>query len=327
MRVWWLLCLLMMPAWGERWPEALVQRLEAQPIRAAQSLESYLTSQGRSPARSHGLWLLELRDGTRAVFRSEEVPSGSQAEIAGYRFTRWLGLELVPPSAFRTLHESEWPAGSRWPFASSLRTGSLQLYVNTEKISTVNVLDQADIEVVSFVMGRYHNPAANLLMDEQGQPCVVGFENSLEIQQARYGQFPYAMRGQRRTDIPGLSALKPFPFEHPQMLVDPSLEQVQKTFSPWWVFEPEGMSELLGEALGMPDKTVRYVVWDSHLWVQTGASFRHPACTEVYRESTMQRLGQLDATTLQQLLPMPYTQEHVRGMLERTRQVLEDWKS
>jgi hypothetical protein len=322
------LCLLFVPsAWGQRWPEALVRRLESQPIRSAQNLEQAVLEQGRAWEGSNSLWLLELLDGTRAVFRSEDQPWGSQAEIAGYRFTRWLGLEMVPPTVLRILHQSEWPGAVPWPFPSALRTGSMQLYLRgkTGPAVPVDPLVQADIEVVSFVLGRYDNHSGNLLIDEHGQACLVDFENSLEIQRARYGEPPYARRGEKRPDLPSLSARQPFPFDRPETLVNPSQQEIEQRFSPWWTYWPQGMGELYHQLQHLDDKTVRYTLWDSHLWVQVRARSRHPAWTQVYRESTMRRLAQLDSTTLQQLLPVPYTQEHVRGILERARQVLSAW--
>lgn len=322
---WWLLTL---PGQAERWPESLVGRLEAQPIRSAQSLEQVIKAQGRSWEGSSALWLLELRDGTKAVFRSEDEPWGSQAELAGYRFTRWLGLELVPPTAFRILHQSEWPSTTPWPFPQAIRTGSMQLYVSTLKDPpALSEETRADIEVVSFVMGRYDNHEGNLLADVQGLPCMVDFENSLEVQQARYGEIPYARRGGRRADLPGLSALQPFPFDNPSTLLNPSLEEIQAKLGPWWTYWPEGMKTLWEHTQNLEDKTVRYAIWDSRLWVQARARSRHPSYTETYHEATMKRLAQLDASTLQQLLPVPYTQEHVRGMLERAAQVLRHWGS
>lgn len=268
--------------------------------------------------------MLELRDGTRTVFRSEDEPWGSQAEIAGYRFTRWLGLELVPPTAFRILHQGEWPADPPWPFPQAIRTGSMQLYLTTRPIAPEMSREvRADIEVVSFVMGRYDNHSGNLLADEQGQPCMVDFENSLEIQQARYGEIPYARRGRRRPDLPGLKGA--FPFDQPATLVNPSKEEIRQQFSPWWVYWVEGMDHLWELTQHLDDKTVRYAVWDSQLWVQARARSRRASYTEVYNDKTMRRLAQLDASTLQQLLPVPYTQEHVRGMLERAGQVLKHW--
>ncbi|MBT9589090.1 hypothetical protein IV102_37500 [bacterium] len=331
LRICLLVLLLVPPAWSQRWPESVAHSLTAQPIQAARNLEQVLKDSGRPWEGSNSLWLLDLRDGTRAVFRSEDEPWGSQGEIAGYRLTRWLGLDLVPPTVFRILHQSEWPATTPWPFPQATRTGSVQIFLTVkpttpELLANLDPLVKADIEVVSFVMGRYDNHSGNLLVDEQGHPCLIDFENSLEIQQARYGDIPYARRGARRTDLPGLSARQPFPFDHPEKLVDPSLEEIQKRLSPWWTYWPEGMAELHRHIRNLDDKTIRYAIWDHRLWVQARATSRHPAWTDRYRNSTMERLSQLDEGVLQLLLPVPYTHEHVRTMLGRAHQVLEAWR-
>jgi len=311
---------------------ALQEQLVAQPIRRAQPLQQYLEQGGNAWEGSNTLWLLELRNGLKAVFRSENEPWGSQAEIAGFRFTRWLGLDIVPITVFRGFHSSEWPEGQPWPFPTSYRTGSLQVFVpalpaTAEQAQAMDGLFKADMEVVSFVMGRYDNHLGNLLMDSAGRAWMVDFENSLELQQVRYGQFPYARRGTRRANLPSLSALQPFPFDAPQSMSDPSLEQIQQKFSPWWTFWPEGMKNLYTRTQSLPDKTLNYAIWDHYLWIQVQAQSRRPAFTTIYRSSTMRRLADLDSKILRELLPAPYTQDHIRGILERTAQVLKAWRA
>ncbi len=315
------------PAWAQRWPEAIARRLESQPILQARNLEQVKSSQGLPWEGSNSLWLLDLRDGTQAVFRSEDDPWGSQAEVAGFRLSRWLEMELVPPTVPRNLRREEWPTTTPWPFPQEVRTGSLQLYLKAQPASAaLEPLERADIEVLSFIMGRYDNHSGNLLTGQDGQPVVIDFENSLELQQVRYGQMPYARRGARRNDLPSLSALQPFPFDHPQKLVNPSREDIRTCLSPWWTYWPEGMGTLYEHTQHLEDKTVHYVIWDHRLWVQVRARSRHPAWTDQYRDSTMEKLAQLDASTLQSLLPPPYSADHVRDILERAHQVLQAWR-
>jgi len=295
--------------------------LSSQPIMKAANLEQVVRAQGKSWEGSSQIWLLDLKDGTRAVFRSEDEPWGSQAEVAGYRFSHWLGLQLVPPTFPRVIQKKEWPG--KWPFAANSRQGSLQLYLPIGKPAPVNPDTRADIEVVSYIMGRYDNHAGNLIFDQQGQPHMVDFENTLEIQKTKYGQISYVRRGQKRPDLP--SSGGDFPYDQPAQLVEPSLTQIRAQFSPWWVYWPQGMESLHRQTQHLPDRTVNYAVWDHRLWVQARAVSRHPAYTEHYHQTTMERLQQLNAQQLATLLPAPYGPEHVASMLERSRAVLQAW--
>ena len=293
------------------------------PFVKAANLEQVIRSQGKSWEGSSQIWLLDLQNGTRAVFRSEDEPWGSQAEVAGYRFSHWLGLQLVPTTIPRTIAKKEWPGS--WPFAGDSRQGSLQAYLPSGKAAPVDPDTQADIEVISYIMGRYDNHSGNLIFDQQSRPHMVDFENTLEIQKTRYGQISYVRRGKPRPDLPSRDG--EFPYDRPDQLVDPSLADIQAKFSPWWVYWTEGMESLYRQTRHSADHTVNYAIWDHRLWVQARAGSRHPAFTEHYHPSTMRRLQQLDAQQLAALLPSPYGPEHVATMLERTRAVLQAWQA
>lgn len=321
-----LFLLLSLPVSAQRWPDSLCPRLQHQPLRAARSLQQVMVSQGQEWQGSSEPWLLDLDDGTRAVFRSEDEPWGSQAEIAGFRFTRWLGLELTPPTVPRLLRQSEWPPLTPWPFPGPTRIGSMQLYVPLGKgPPRLDPDTRADIEVVSFVLGRYDNHEGNLLTDQAGQPCLVDFENSLEIEQVRYGQIPFVRRGGPRPGLPSLEG--PFPFDHPSTLVTPTLDEVRDKLGPWWTYWPQGLDTLWEHTQNLEDRTIHYAIWEHRLWVQARARSRHPSFTEHYHPITMERLARLDATTLRPLLPEPYTAEHVQNILDRAHQVLAHWQS
>lgn len=319
MRICWLLIFVWTQlAWAQ--PSGL----EAQPLRAARNLEQVIRAEGKSWEGSSEIWLLDLADGSRGVFRSEDEPWGSQAEVAGYRLSEWLHLKLVPLTVPRVIHRSEWP-DANWPFSGDSRAGSLQRYLETGPTVSIDKLTRADIEVLSYIMGRYDNHSGNLVFDKQGKPWLVDFENTLEIQKTQYGQISYVRRGKPRPDLPSRSG--PFPFETPDTLVNPSLKQIQSKFSPWWVYWTQGMSSLHQQTQHLKDRTVRYAIWDHHLWVQVRAGSRHPAWTKVYRDSTMRRLEQLDANQLRELLPPLYGEDHIASMLERARTVTRDWNT
>ncbi len=305
--------------WAQRWPQGAEQSLSSGRILEARSLEQVILRKGLEWQGSSSIWLLRLENGVQGVFRSEDEPWGSQAEIFAYHFDQWLGSELVPPTAARTIAPEEWPGA--WPFPPGPRVGSLQWYVESHTPSEAEWLelaaeDRANAEILSFVLGRYDNHLGNVLVGGDGRLCLIDFENCLELEQARYGLFPFIRRGRRRPDLPSLPASSAFPFERPSRLDHPTLEEIQRQFGPWWTSWPEGMRQLARR----PE--VRYAIWDQCLWVEARAGSRHPAFSQDLPEATLQQLAALDEAQLRKILLPPFSQAHLQGLLERARQVL-----
>lgn len=333
MRTILLLCLLAAPAIAAPWNatldfEATERTLGTEAVTRVRSLKAYLTQDQRQnwEGSSEPL-LLDLAGGIKAVFRSEDEPRASVAEVAGYRFARLLGSKLVPPTVPRTLRPV---AGQAWPFTGKTeRLGSIQLFVagkptGDELPGNLSAKDASDIDVISFVMGRYDNHGGNLLEDESGAPVLIDFENSLEPQQWRWGQFSYARRGGEFAAADGLSVSQPFPFDAPRTLVNPSLETIQKTFGPWWNQSwPEGMKGLHQLIQRHPEKTVHYAVWNKRLWVQCWAGSRHAPTASAFSTATLDALAKLDAATLKaKVLTEEYRPVVTSLILERRDQVL-----
>ena len=270
---------------------------------------------------SNDYFLAQLEGGSQAVFRSEDEPWGSLAEVAGYRFDTWLGTQLVPPTVERLLSRQDLAEGVPWPWESAQRRGSLQFWVETGS-RALSEEDLGDVEVLSFVMGRYDNHSGNLLTGRDGRAVVIDFESCLDMQRVRYGETPFVRRG-GRVKGRGVPRQAEFPFDHPQMLVDPSLEQIRSTFGPWWNQSwPEGMAGLFVMLRNIPRRTIPYAIWDGRLWVQVNVKSRHPAWTRHHNPATLARLKELNEATVAGLLGEPFRAEHAQGALERTRQLL-----
>jgi hypothetical protein len=274
------------------------------------------------------LFFADLEGELPAVFRTEDDPWGSTAEVAGYRFARWLGSRLVPPTVFRTLRRGVDAPAAGWEWKADTRRGAMQLFVKAvglpDALSRMTPKERADVEVISFVIGRYDNHAGNLLLDAGGAPLLIDFEGALNPQQVRYGQAPFVHHGLRYAVPDGIPASRPFPFDAPRTLVNPTLEEVQRTFGPWWNQKwPSGMKTLHKMVPSIPDRTVRYAIWDDQLWVQMNVVARHPAHTSVYSRATLERLRALTAKDLTgRILTPEFGPEHVAGILERRDQLL-----
>ena len=271
---------------------------------------------------SNDYHLLTLADGTKAVFRSEDEPWGSQAEVAAYRLDQHLCTELVPPTFVRTLRRDELPR--QWPWSGETRPGSLQFFVEGAKSAEEQDLKQPDwanSEILSFLMGRYDNHTGNLLVGPDGRLVVIDFEGSLDVQKVRYGEFPFLRRGGRHEG--GVESTKPFPFDNPSRLVNPTLEEIRTAFGPWWAqYWPQGMEVLFGLLGGLPDRTIPYVVWDERLWVQVPVRSRHPAYTRVYPPNTIKALRNLKEVTIRELFGPPYGQAQIEAFEDRLGQLL-----
>lgn len=314
------------PDWAD---PALERDLQEAPMKQMRSLQQFLEEEkGIAWEGSNPLYIVELEGGMRAVFRHEDEPWGSQAEVVGYRVSRALGLDLVPVTVPRTLHREE---VEDWPFEGEVRVGSLQVYVDAAPTTEAQWAqldpdDRANIEIVSFLLGRYDNHPGNLLIDGAGQPVLIDFEGALDRQRVRWGEFPFLKRGGRAAppaSITGHPASAPFPFDGPELLVDPTLEELEATFGPWWgQYWPEGMRGLHRMLDHIPERTVPFVVWDERLWVQVRVASRHPAHTERFPVATLEALRALDRAALEALLIAPFSAGHVRDIMERREQVL-----
>ena len=310
------LCLLLTSqALAERWPASLEPLLRKGKVVSSASLSDKVENwDGSNP-----YLLLTLEGGVSGVFRSEDDPWGSVAEVCGYRIDQELGTDLVPPTVARTLRREE--LGDRWPWKSNTRQGSLQLFVEGAKPANETQLSSTDLansEILNFVLGRYDNHSGNLLVAPDGRAVLIDLEGMLDHQKVRYGDFPFLKRGGYFESKDGLPSTQPFPFDHPRKLVDPTLQEIHQAFDPWWgQYWPQGMDALFHLLDGITNRTIPYAIWGNRLWVQVRVKSRHASHTDYYPGATIQALRRLTAERLQQLLTPPFEPSHVREILSR----------
>lgn len=319
-------------AWADRWSsEVHAQLRQGRPVQVKQlqvALKEELPEQDWEGSTEP--WLLTFEDGTRAVFRCEDDRGSSLAELAGYRVAAWLGLQLVPPTQIRILYQEEWPKGCPWPFEQPERVGTCQLFVKSKNFSNEEYqqLDgqrRAEIEILCFLLGRYDNHMGNVLNCSDGLPAVIDFDSTLQEQKVRYGEFAYVVNGRWRREALGVPGSEAFPFDHPHQLVAPTRAQLEAEFAGWSIWP--GTLPIMENSAKRGDKTIRYAIWNQRLWIQCRAGSRHPCWTDVYPTPVMERLSQLDEKTLRGLLPVVYTKDHVKAILERKEQLLRAWKA
>lgn len=324
MRFWPLLILLTLAtASAQRWPTEVGLELATAKLESTKPLSRAVENWDGS----NEYYQLTLEGGRKAVFRSEDEPWGSLAEVAAYRVDQHLGTDLVPPTAERTLTAQEWGPDWPWPKLKE-RRGSVQLFVEGARpVREGDELPQPDLansEILCFVLGRYDNHSGNLLLSSDGRLVLVDFEGALDHQKVRYGDFAYIKRGGWAESPLNIPASKPFPFDNPRKLVDPTLEEIQTTFNPWWgQYWAVGMKGLHGLLRGIPERTIPYAIWGNRLWVQVRVRSRHPAHTDLYPAPTMKALNEMTLHQLTKLLGgEPFSPAHARGMMERVGQLL-----
>ncbi len=323
------LLLLLLIFTSQLWARPLNVLESGRPV-AAWPLDRYLEEKmGVAFDGSSPYLVIELEGGTLALFRSEaDEPWGSQAEVAGYRLACRLGFpDLVPETVVRKLGQADLPDGV-WPYEEAERLGSLQLFLparpaTQEEVNAMPADRRAAIELISFVIGRYDNHLGNTLVDAQGHVFMVDFENSLEYQRVRYGEYPFVRKGRRNDDLPSPSKAEPFPFDDAVVMERPTLDQLRARLEPYWApwaGTVEGLQKMAGNSR---DGCLHSVVWNHHMWIMIKVGSRHPALADDYPRPLMNALKTLSLDELRdEILLAPFTEQHARDMLERRDQVL-----
>lgn len=315
------LLLIFSPSLADSGHTKILMQLDSEDIVGVSTLEAGVPDwDGSNP-----YLLLTLASGTRAVFRSEDEPWGSIAELVGYRMDQQLGTELVPPTVARTFRKGD--LGEFWPWSTTERSGTLQLFIEGAQKADLKQLSRDDLansEILGFLLGRYDNHSGNLLQSPDGRAVMIDLEGSLDIQKVKYGDFAFVKRGGWFKSEEGLPATSPFPFDTPNVLSDPSLDELKQTFEPWWgQYWAQGMTHLHRLLRGIPERKIPYAIWDNRLWVQVRVQSRHPAYTEYFPERTLEALRTLDEVILKEILVEPFQMTHLRGILERRDQLLQ----
>lgn len=314
------LLLLSLPSLAQRWEPEIYRHLKSGTITKTALLEDAVENwDGSNP-----YLLLTLDTGEQAVFRSEDEPWGSVAEACAYDLDRFLETDLVPPTVVRTFRKDDWPG--KWPWKTEQRKGSLQLFVKgavPTSLDRLNKEDRANSEILGFLIGRYDNHSGNLLRDPTGRAVMVDFENSLEIQKGRFGEFPFVKRGGDHPSPLMVSGDDPFPFDQPMELVNPDIAKIEDTFGPWWgQVWPQGMKGLARRVKGIPDRTIRYILWNNKLWIQTKIRSRHAYNTDYFPPKTVRKLRQLDRDALRAIFVKPYRNVHIEHLVGRKQQLI-----
>jgi hypothetical protein len=232
--------------------EKIEEALIKEHVVSLTKIADYLTQQGKVCDADNEVYVALLKSGLKAIFKPGE---DRYAEVVAYRASTFLGLTFVPPTVLRTIDKIP---------------GSLQLFVDSpidlyKDAAIYNKIDTQEIRTMKlfyFVFGQWDMHKGNQLIElSNKQPHLVLIDNAgmTNKQQVQYGDFAFvclAWSNKRNDDF-----TVPFPFDQPQTLSQPSLEELERIFD-------EFMPNENIKRFWQRHKRITYCIWHNALWIQ-----------------------------------------------------------
>lgn len=256
------------PAWHYKIDQnALEYALRTEEIIDSMSMSEYLTGQGKGCEFTHEVKIVVLKSGIKAVFKDGV---GRFAEVAAYRASRALNINMVPPTVLRTVGGQD---------------GSLQFYVAspfdlTDTMickSAYDQIDQHDIlrmKLFYFVFGQWDIGPANQIIalhNNQAYLALIdnaGMHNKVQV---RYGDYEFIRRGYSNTRQDDWTA--PFPFDAKITLLNPGIHKLAQIFGEY--LDNESLDNIWHRV-----PIITYALWQNALWIQYYA--KHPYISPNY---------------------------------------------
>lgn len=271
------------------------------------------------------VYLIELNNGIKAVFKPEYELWNSYGEVAGYRYARWLGIDFVPPTVIRAVN-----------IDGELRYGSAQLYVanatngGTLNLSWTKILkkfsarDRRAIVAFLFSVGQWDYGHTNILLQGGRNPVLPDNGALSSLLKHRLGEHEYRKAGRKKgARLKQVQFNEAFPYDSPRLLINPSLEEMRKVFGDY--MSKAKIENLYKKKDHFTDQTFRYVVWNNTLWIQESKKWKTPLKVDSIDSDILEKLRVTDAEILMREvfydLPI-FTSLHIEAILERIRQLI-----
>lgn len=152
-------------------------------------LRFYLISQNVFPTNlSSNRFLVRFSNGEQAVFKPELILFHSYGEVGAYNLSKYLGVNLVPPTVIRGI--------------SNLK-GSIQTYIPPSpdvyftfkrNYSKLSAKTKSEIELFAYLIGHRPIDQNNLIFDEIGNPAMVDNGDFIEISLIGTVGFNYSIK-------------------------------------------------------------------------------------------------------------------------------------
>ncbi len=298
------------------------QDLKSCKIVSIKPMRSFLESRGKKADFEGAVFLVELDNGIKAVFKSfpKDDLGDAYGEVAAYEASVLLGFPSIPPTILRKING---------------QIGSLQLYVETsidplepgifkETINEIDPEELDNLKIFYFIFNQWDTGPHNILITEKnGRKHLIAIDNSGIKNHAhvKYGDLPF-VRICYSEKLKTNDWDKPFPFEQARDIMDPSVDNLKKTFGNRL---PNSFYEYY-KAYGAP---LHYVVYQNSLWRQYHAheeGFMKSHTLNI-SEKTRDSIKKLDLHALKKVFSCAkgadsFTPRYLEAILERRDQVL-----
>lgn len=286
-------------------------------------MEEYLHENQYEDDFGGEVYLAILDNGIKASFKV--VPADDLgdaiAEVAAYRASRFLNLDLVPPTVIRKVDNNY---------------GSLQFFVKPsvdalskdqydKAFAHANPVNVANLHLFYFIFGQWDAGPHNIIVQYNGDiPRLIAIDNAgiRYMQYAKYGDFPF-VRVIHDNNLNTKDFNTPFPFDN--TLTESSAEKFREKFK-------HTLPHSFLDDLARCEQPIRYVIWRNSVWAQfyKGNKKFKPSYTQYYPEETIESLRKLDIDTLKYIFSYAtntdfLTDEYLKSILERRDQILNDY--
>ncbi len=302
----------------------ILDQLKTGKIISRTPMQVFLASKGKKVEFEGKVFLVELDNGLKAVFKclSEEEMDDAYAEVAAYHASIELGFPYIPPTVMRSMEGMK---------------GSLQLFVDTpidalapgifkQALEKADPEEVANLKVFYFVFGQWDTGAHNILiLDGQETKHLIAIDNSgiKQRQYVRYGELPFVRTNYseklKTNDWYGV----PFPFDQAKTIQHPTPEKLKEVFG-------NAFPDSFYQSFKSYQSSLTYVIYQNSLWRQFhgGESEFVKSYTATISEKTYQALQHLDISLLNKFFKEAKGAEflkdaYLEAILERRDQVLQ----
>jgi len=300
----------------------IINQLKTGKVISQIPMRDFLKSQGKKAEFNGKVFLVELDNGLKGVFKSlpKDDLGDAYAEAAAYQASLVLGFPNIPPTVIREINGEK---------------GALQLFINTpidplapgvytKALAEVDPNEVENLKIFYFVFGQWDTGPHNIvILAEQGKKYLIAIDNGgiRNHQYVKYGDLPFV----RVCYSDGLQTNdwdKPFPFDQAQTISEPTPDKLKKYFG-------NKLAKSFYQSFKTYHQPLHYIVYQNSLWRQFHAfdkgfarSFT-PHCSQ----KTKNALKSLNFTTLRKIFAEAkgadfLTPAYFRAILERRDQVL-----
>jgi hypothetical protein len=287
------------------------------PVAIKIPMEQFLESKGYKAHFSNPVFYVELKNGTKAVlkFVAEDWKKPACAEVAAFRASKFLKINLVPPTIFYTQDN---------------QTGTLQQYVEPfcdlmdkkNHQSAVHLLSpdiKASMQLFYFIFGQWDPDPSNMIISKQNKKLSLHLIDNGAMatpQKVRYGEHPFVLCFPA-TSFPDHDREPYFPFSRARTL--PADARIWKQEFGHILSEKEILQ------LCKLKKPITFIIWKGKFYRKYG--FGLPSSTSRYPKKLMKRLERLSLHDVQQFfansIGCTFSEEFFQDILERRDQVLQ----